>query len=72
MAKAKKASLKKANAKPKNQGVRIASALFVALGILVVLSMLLGSVFTNTPQVVAPVATSFATAFPTAAATAAP
>jgi hypothetical protein len=63
MTKARKAPQKKIQ-QPKNRGIKIASALFVALGVLVVLSMILSSVFTQTPQVVVPVATSFPTAMP--------
>ncbi len=59
MTKAKKASQKKA-AQPKNRGLKVASALFVGLGVLVVLSMILGSVFTQTPQAVVPTSTPIA------------
>lgn len=70
MTKARKAPLKKTT--QRNQNVRIASSLFVALGVLVVLAMLLGSIFTQNPQSVVPIATSFATVIPTLAATAVP
>lgn len=65
MAKAKKAPQKKAAASTQNRGVKIASALFVALGLLVVLSMLLSSVFTQTPQVAVPVPTAVPIMVPT-------
>ena len=68
MTKARKASAKKTNTN-KNQGIKIASALFIALGVLVVLSMLLSSIFTQNPQSVLPAATQ---PLPTIAATAAP
>jgi hypothetical protein len=61
MTKAKKAPSKRTQ-QPRNRGIRIASALFIALGVLVVLSMILSSVFTQTPQVVVPVASPFPTA----------
>ncbi len=56
MAKAKKAPQKKIQ-KTQNRGIKIASALFVLLGVLVVLSMVLSSVFTQNPQVVIPPST---------------
>lgn len=63
MAKAKKASQKKPQ-QTNNRGVRIASLLFVAIGLLVVLSMIASSVFTTNQPVVAP---SFPTNIPTTA-----
>lgn len=53
MAKARKAPVKKAQ-KPGNRNIKIASALAVALGALVALSMIIGSVFTQNPQVAVP------------------
>jgi uncharacterized membrane protein len=65
MAKAKKAPQKKARSTTtQNRNIRIASALFVALGVLVVLSMILSSVFTQNPQPI-PAATAFPTAIVT-------
>ncbi len=50
MAKAKKAPQKKPQTSSQSRGVRIASGIFVVIGLLVVLSMILGSVITQTPQ----------------------
>ncbi|TAH52479.1 MAG: hypothetical protein EYC68_06810 [Chloroflexota bacterium] len=68
MAKAKKAPQQKKAPQNQNRGLKIASALFVGLGVLVVLSMIISSVFTQSPQP-APIVP---TAFPTAMSTSAP
>lgn len=57
MTKAKRATLKKTTQKPQNRGLKVASALFVALGVLVILSMILSSVITQTPQAIVPTST---------------
>lgn len=54
MTKARKAPQKKTNSQ-ENRGLKIASAIFVAVGVLVVLSMIVSSIFTTTPQPAAPV-----------------
>jgi hypothetical protein len=66
MVKAKKAPLKKTT-RPQNRGLKLVSALFVGLGLLVVLSMIISSVFTQTPQVILPTFTPIVvpTAVPT-------
>lgn len=64
MPKAKKAPQKKAQA-PENRGLKLASAIFVAIGLLVVISMIASSVFTqNQPVVAAPFPTAVFTAVP--------
>lgn len=54
MTKARKAPQKKSQTTP-NRGLKIASAIFVAVGVLVVLSMIVSSIFTVPQQVTAPV-----------------
>ena len=54
MTKARKASQKKPQ-QTQNRGLKIASAIFVAVGVLVVLSMIVSSVFTVPQQTTAPV-----------------
>lgn len=54
MTKARKAPQKKTQRDP-NRGLKIASAVFVAVGVLVVLSMIVSSMFTVPRQVSAPV-----------------
>lgn len=56
MPKARKAPQKKVIQSQK-RGVKLASALFIALGVLVVLSMLFSSIFTQNPQAIIPVTT---------------
>lgn len=63
MPKAKKAPLKKTQ-RTNNRGLKIASALFVGIGLLVVVSMIVSSVFTTNQPIVA---TPFPTNIPTAA-----
>jgi len=64
MPKAKKAPQKKAQA-PENRGLKLASAIFVGIGLLVVLSMIASSVFTrNQPAVAQPIPTAVFTALP--------
>ncbi|MCC7161524.1 MAG: hypothetical protein IT331_03445 [Anaerolineae bacterium] len=58
MAKAKKAPQKKTQP-ASNRGLKVASGIFVAIGLLVVLSMIVSSVFTTNR-------TTVATPFPTA------
>lgn len=69
MAKAKKAPQKKMQSNAQsNRGLKVASGIFVAIGLLVVISMIVSSVFTQTaPVVSAPVPTAVFTAVPTAA-----
>ena len=52
MTKARKASQKKPQ-QNQNRGLKIASAIFVAVGVLVILSMVVSSIFT-VPHTVAP------------------
>ncbi|GIL14838.1 MAG: hypothetical protein BroJett039_00110 [Chloroflexota bacterium] len=54
MTKARKATQKKTT-QSSNRGLKIASALFVILGVLVALSMVVSSIFTVPPQPSAPV-----------------
>lgn len=53
MTKARKASQKKPQ-QNQNRGLRIASAIFVGVGVLVILSMIVSSIFTVPQQPVAP------------------
>lgn len=54
MTKARKASQKKTQ-QGNNRGLKIASAIFVGVGVLVVLSMIVSSMFTVPQQATAPV-----------------
>jgi hypothetical protein len=54
MTKARKATQKKSQ-QNQNRGLKIASAIFVAVGVLVILSMIVSSVFTVPQTVTAPV-----------------
>lgn len=69
MAKAKKAPQKKAQSNAQsNRGLKVASGIFVAIGLLVVISMIVSSVFTrNAPVVAVPIPTAVMTVVPTAA-----
>jgi hypothetical protein len=59
MTKAKKAPQKKTTASNQNRGVKIASGIFIAIGILVVLSMIVSSIFTvNQPVIATPFPTN--------------
>ncbi len=56
MTKARKAPQKKTQ-QSQNRGLKIASAVFVAVGVLVILSMIVSSIFTVPQQVTAPAQT---------------
>ena len=65
MTKAKKAPVKKAQ-QQENRGLKLASGIFVAIGLLVVLSMIVSSVFTRNQPVAVPIPTSITVPAPTA------
>lgn len=64
MTKARKAPQKKIQ-RTQNRGLKLASALFVALGVLVVLSMIFSSVFTQPPAPIVPITAAAPTVIPT-------
>jgi hypothetical protein len=66
MTKARKAPQKKSS-RNQNRGLKLASALFIGLGVLVVLSMLFSSVFTQNQQAIRPVTTPVPTVIATQA-----